>query len=64
DDSISDLVIVVHPEVMQRLKDEDSNDLLEMERRHHGRLTFRSDPSGAREDFKIVCQSTGKEFTS
>ena len=64
DDSLADLVIVVHPEVMQRLKDEDSNDLLEMERRHHGRLTFRSDPSGAREDFKIVCQSTGKEFTS
>lgn len=64
DESLTDLVIVVHPEVMQRLKEEDANDLLDMERRHHGRLTFRSDPSGAREDFKIVCQSTGKEFTS
>ena len=37
DESISDLVVVVHPEVMQRLKDEDSKALLEMERRHHGR---------------------------
>ncbi|MEE2966737.1 MAG: ribonuclease E/G, partial [Verrucomicrobiota bacterium] len=64
DESLTDLVIFVHPEVMQRLKEEDANDLVEMERRHHGRLTFRSDPNGAREDFKIVCQSTGKEFTS
>ena len=31
DDSLSDLVIVVHPEIMQRLKEEDSNDLLDME---------------------------------
>tara|TARA_B100000925_G_scaffold35269_1_gene23196 strand:- start:960 stop:2567 length:1608 start_codon:yes stop_codon:yes gene_type:complete len=62
DESIMDLIIVVHPEIMQRLKDEDSNALLEMERRHHGRFTFRSDPSYDREEIKISCQSTGKVF--
>ena len=62
DESIADLIIVVHPEIMQRLKDEDSNALLEMERRHHGRFTFRSDPSCDREEIKISCQSTGKVF--
>ena len=32
DDSIGDLIIVVHPEIMKRLKDEDSNVLLDMEK--------------------------------
>ena len=62
DDSIGDLIIVVHPEIMKRLKDEDSNVLLDMERRHQGRFTFRSDPSFDREEIKISCQSSGKVF--
>ena len=47
---------------MKRLKDEDSNVLLDMERRHQGRFTFRSDPSFDREEIKISCQSSGKVF--
>ncbi len=59
-EDLSDLVIVVHPEIMQRLKSEDAAHLIDIERRHQGRLTFRSDPAQRREDFTITSADSGR----
>ncbi len=48
------LVVIVHPEVMQRLKTEDGELLVSLERKYEARLTFRSDPTLHREDIKIT----------
>jgi len=55
------LVVVVHPEVMQRLKTEDGELLVELERKYEARLTFRSDPNLHREEIKITSTQTGEE---
>ncbi len=55
------LVVVVHPEVMQRLKTEDGELLVDLERKYEARLTFRSDPSLHREEVKILHSQTGEE---
>lgn len=60
-EDLHDLVIVVHPEIMQRLKTVDSEHLVDIERRYHGRLTFRSEPTQAREEVTITSAETGKE---
>ncbi len=39
------LEIVVHPTVLQRLRQEDEDDLIDLERRMGGSLRFKSDPS-------------------
>jgi ribonuclease G len=55
------LVVVVHPEVMQRLKTEDGELLVSLERKYEARLTFRSDPTLHREEMKITSTQTGEE---
>ena len=57
-----DLLIVVHPDVMQRLRSEDAEHLLEIERRHLCRLTFRSDSAFHREKFVVANNTTGQEL--
>jgi ribonuclease G len=59
-EDLSDLVIIVHPEIMQRLKAEDAAHLVELERRHMGRLTFRSDAALPREEFTITAGDGGR----
>lgn len=61
-DSQHDLLIIVNPEVMHRLRTEDDQLLVELERKHHGRLTFRSDPTYHREQVLISNAVTGEEF--
>ena len=61
-ESEHDLLIVVHPDVMERLRTKDEQILMEMQRRHHGRLSFRSDPSYHREQCTIMNAVTQKEF--
>jgi ribonuclease G len=61
-DTQHDLVIIVNPEVMHRLRTEDDRLLVELERRHHGRLTFRSDPTYHRETVRINDATTGAEI--
>jgi ribonuclease G len=56
------LLIIVHPEVLHRLKSEDSALLVELERRHEARFTFRSDPSYHREQISICNAETGEEL--
>ncbi|HYF36377.1 MAG TPA: Rne/Rng family ribonuclease [Prosthecobacter sp.] len=55
------LLVVVHPEVMQRLKTEDAELLVDLERKYEARLTFRSDPVLHREEVKIANAQTGEE---
>lgn len=52
-DTIGDMIVVVNSEVLSRFKNEDSELLMELERRHNGRLIFRSDPTLHRETFAI-----------
>lgn len=61
-ESEHDLLIVVHPDVMERLRTKDEQILIEMQRRHHGRLSFRSDPSYHREQVTILNAVTQTEF--
>lgn len=61
-ESEHDLLIVVHPDVMDRLRTKDEQILVEMQRKHHGRLSFRSDPSYHREQVTIMNAVTQKEF--
>jgi ribonuclease G len=56
------LLVVVHPEVMQRLKTEDGELLVDLERKYEARLTFRSDPGLHREEVKIANAQTGEEL--
>jgi ribonuclease G len=61
-DTEHDLLITVHPDVMQRLRTKDEALLVDLERRHHGRLSFRADPNLHRENMTILNAQTGKEM--
>jgi ribonuclease G len=50
------LVVTVHPDVMQRLRKDDGEHLVAIERKYEARLTFRSDPSFNRDHFTILTQ--------
>jgi len=53
------LVVNVHPDVMQRLRSEDGNLLVDLERRFEARLTFRTDPTFKRE--QVIISTVGGE---
>lgn len=57
-----DVLVLVHPDVLQRLRTEDAELLLEIERKHLCRLTFRSDPTLHRERLLISDALTGQEL--
>jgi ribonuclease G len=61
-DSDHDLLIVVHPELMQRLRTKDEVLLVEMQRKHRGRLSFRADPTFHREQVTVTNAVTNKEM--
>jgi ribonuclease G len=61
-DTIHEFRVAVHPEVMKRLRTEDEEHLVDIERRYEGRLTFVSDPSFHRETFVITDAATGNEL--
>ncbi len=62
DESDFQLRIVVHPSVMERLRNEDEKHLIEMEKRYFGKLSFRGDPALHAETFKIVNVATNEEL--
>src|SRR5580765_7648519 len=64
DESDFQLMIVVHPTVLERLRTEDERLIIEMEKRYFGKLTFRKEPSLHAEQFKIVNVATGEELAS
>ncbi|MBL6764551.1 MAG: Rne/Rng family ribonuclease [Verrucomicrobiae bacterium] len=64
DENDFQLRIVVHPVVMERLRKEDEQILIDMEKKYFGKLTFRSDPTFHAEQFKIINAITEAEMAS
>ncbi len=64
DESDFQLRIVVHPTVLDRLRNEDEKYLIEMEKRYFGKLSFRADPALHAESFRIVNVATNEEMAS
>ena len=58
------LQVVVSPSVMDRLRKEDEQVLVELQRRHAGRLTFKSELYRHPESFSIADGETGKVLYS
>jgi ribonuclease G len=61
-DSIHDIRVILNPDVLKRLKEEDEELLVELERRYAGRLMFRGDPTFHHEKFVITDANTGAEL--
>lgn len=61
-DTIHEIKVIVHPHVMTRLRNEDEELLVDIERRYAGRLTFRADPAFHHEKFTITDANTGQEL--
>jgi ribonuclease G len=59
---VHELKVVVNPHVLQRLRSEDEELLIEIERKYAGRLTFRGDPAYHHERFTILEGVTGQEL--
>jgi ribonuclease G len=54
--------VILNPDVLKRLKEEDEELLVELERRYAGRLMFRGDPTFHHEKFLITDANTGAEL--
>ena len=61
-DTIHEIRVILNPDVLKRLKEEDEELLVELERRYAGRLMFRADPSFHSEKFVLTDASTGAEL--
>lgn len=61
-DTIHEIRVIVHPAVLQRLRTDDENLLVEIERKYAGRLTFRSDPTYHNEQFLVTDANSGAEI--
>jgi ribonuclease G len=61
-DTIHEVKVIVHPHVMQRLRTEDEELLVDIERKYAGRLTFRGDPTFHHEKFMVTDANTGQEL--
>lgn len=64
DENDFELRIVVHPNVLERLRTEDEKHLIAMEKRYFGKLSFRADPAMHAEQFKIQNVTTNEELAS
>ena len=62
-DTIHDIRVILNPEVLKRLKEEDEELLIELERRYAGRLMFRADPTFHHEKFVLTDAKTGTELS-
>ena len=61
-DSIHEIRVILNPDVLKRLKEEDEEHLVELERRYAGRLMFRADATFHHEKFLITDANTGAEL--
>ncbi|MCX7591606.1 MAG: ribonuclease E/G, partial [Kiritimatiellae bacterium] len=55
-----DLHVIVHPTVLERLRTEDEEVLVELQSKYEGRLTFKADPAKHVEFFSIADAATGE----
>jgi ribonuclease G len=60
--NVHEVRIIVNPEVLNRLKTEDEELLVEIERKYSGRLTFRTDPTYHNEKFVILDGANNQEL--
>jgi ribonuclease G len=61
-ETVHDFRVILNPDVLKRLKEEDEDFLVELERRYAGRLLFRGDPGYHHEKFVITDANTGAEL--
>jgi ribonuclease G len=61
-DAVHDYRVILNPDVLKRLKEEDEELLVELERRYASRLTFRGDPTYHHERFIVTDATTGAEL--
>ncbi|MBV8329901.1 MAG: Rne/Rng family ribonuclease [Verrucomicrobia bacterium] len=59
---VHDVRVIVNPEVLNRLKSEDEELLVDIERKYAGRLTFRTDPTFHHEKFVILDGTNNHEL--
>jgi hypothetical protein len=62
EDTVHEIRVILNPDVLKRLKEEDEELLVELERRYAGRLMFRGDPTFHHEKFIITDANTGAEL--
>ncbi len=63
-DTIHDIRVIVNPAVLQRLREQDEELLINIERKYEGRLTFRADPTYHLEQFMVTDANSGLELKS
>jgi ribonuclease G len=56
------LRVLVHPSILERLRSEDADLLVRMEKLFGVKLAFRADPNYHVENFKIINADTGEEY--
>jgi ribonuclease G len=61
-DTVHEVKVIVHPDLLNRLRTEDEEHLVDIERRYSGRLSFRSDPTYHQEKFVITNALSGEEL--
>src|SRR5213593_3261783 len=61
-ESVHDFRVILNPDVLKRLKEEDEELLIDLERRYAGRLVFRGDPGFHQEKFIITEANHGAEL--
>jgi ribonuclease G len=62
DETDFQLRIVVHPSVLERLRNEDESLFIELEKKYYGKLAFRAEPNFHAEQFKIINAVTNEEM--
>jgi ribonuclease G len=63
-DEVHEFRVILNPDVLKRLREEDEELLIELERRYASKLMFRGDPSFHHEKFVITDASNGAELKS
>jgi ribonuclease G len=61
-ENVHEIKVVVHPDLLKRLREEDEELLVDIERRYAGRLSFRADASFHQEKFMITNAITNEEL--
>ena len=61
-EEVHEFRVILNPDVLKRLKEEDEDLLIELERRYASKLMFRGDPTFHHEKFVITDASNGAEL--
>jgi ribonuclease G len=61
-DEVHEFRVILNPDVLKRLREEDEELLIELERRYASKLMFRGDPAFHHEKFVITDAGNGTEL--